>query len=96
MNVFSDDTPRATKAFFPGGEVLVVRGYAGASDEGPGHSFGGTVKRPAVTGHFCGRVLQESAGRGNAEIVIWKFWVALAPVGDRLSGTVRVGCIRIS
>lgn len=40
-----------------------------------------------VTGHFCGRVLRESTGRGSAAIVIWKFWVALSPVGDRLTGT---------
>ena len=41
--------------------------------------------RPRVTGHFCGRVLGESTDRGNPAIVIWKFWVALAPVGDRLT-----------
>lgn len=39
-----------------------------------------------VTGHFCGRVLRESTGRGIPAIVIWKFWVELAPVGDRLTG----------
>lgn len=40
-----------------------------------------------VPGHFCGRVLRESTGRGSVAIVIWKFWVALSPVGDRRTGT---------
>lgn len=39
-----------------------------------------------ITGHFCGRVLRESTDPANAAIVIWKFWVALSPVEDRLTG----------
>lgn len=41
---------------------------------------------PALPG-ICGRVLRESTDRENAAIVIWKFWVALSPVGDRLADT---------
>ncbi len=35
VNVFSDDSPRATRGILPGGKVLVVRGYEGVSDGGP-------------------------------------------------------------
>lgn len=41
---------------------------------------------PPVTGHLCGRVLRESVSRGKTAIVTWKFWLALAPVGDRPTG----------
>lgn len=40
---------------------------------------------------FCGPVLRESTDWGNPAIVIWKSWVALSPVGDRLAGA-RSGC----
>ncbi|MET3922187.1 hypothetical protein ABIB26_003144 [Arthrobacter sp. UYEF20] len=41
---------------------------------------------PPITGHFLGRVLWESAGRGNTAIAVRKFWLALTPLEDRLAG----------
>ena len=33
---------------------------------------------------FCGRVLRETAGRGNAAIVIWKLWLRFRRWGTGL------------
>ncbi len=42
---------------------------------------------PPITGHFAGGSYGNRAAMEIRQIVIRKFWVALSPVGDRLTGT---------
>lgn len=90
MNVLSGATPRARRAFFwavRSWSLVDTRAYPVSSPV-----FVLNVPFiPPVTGHFYGRVLRESAGRGKTAIVIWKSWLALAPVGDRLTGGRNLG-----
>ncbi len=87
--------PQSGQGVFLGGEVLVVGGYAGVSDEESGHASEGTVY-PPVTGHFLGRVLRESSGRGNSAMEIQQIVSGLAPVGDRLTGRAPCWCFSVA